>query len=101
MPLSVLHGLAVDVSTAAGEAVVRVRGSLAESARVFAGVEARYRDGAVEVTVLATLVGLKRGGGTEFDETVRVPVEAAGAPVRYRQPDGTTVPLGGGEEAAG
>ena len=94
MPLALLHGLEVESGREGDEAVVRLRGSLAESARVFDGLEARFHDGAVEVRVLATFVLWKRRGSPDFDATARVRAGSEAPEIRYRQPDGSTVPLG-------
>jgi hypothetical protein len=98
VPLSLLLDLQSETAREGDDLVVRLRGETADSARVFDGVRAKWRDGAVEVTVLASLVFWNRGGSTAFDETVRVRAPDGQTTVRYREPDGTTVPLPTGGE---
>jgi hypothetical protein len=93
VPLHLLLGLSAEATREGDEAVVRLQGQLGDSARVFHGVAADWTDGGVELTVLASLVPWKRRGSPEFDTTVRVRAPAGPVVVRYREPDGSTVPL--------
>lgn len=99
VPLSLINDLQTEATREGDDVVVRLRGETADSARVVDGVRAEWRDGAVQVTVLASLGFWKRGGSPAFDETVRVRAPGDEVVLRYREPDSTAVPLAAaGEE---
>lgn len=98
VPSTLVRDLRAEATRDGDDVVVRLRGETMESGRVVDGVRARWADGRVEVTILASLPFWRRGGGTLVAETVRVHAPGSGSTVVYREPDGKTVPLAAHED---